>query len=124
MNQCNRASELSLWGHVSNHKPVGGTGESAVGNQRHRAAKPGAHDRARYGEHFRHAWPSSRPFIANHHHVTRQHRFPLKGCKRVFLAVEAPRRPLKPFALLAGDLCDGTVWTDVSPQHLEMSGAL
>ena len=55
--------------HMADDKAVAAAGKAAVGNQRHLVAQALAHDGAGRTQHFAHAGPALRTFVAQHQDV-------------------------------------------------------
>ena len=87
-----RPAARSFRSDVAGHQSVRRAGETAVGEQRHGVAQPGADDGGGDGEHLAHAGPAARTFVANHDHVAGLDLVALHGGEGVFFAIEDARR--------------------------------
>src|SRR5262245_10575489 len=65
LQQADRAAHRSLRPDMADAESAGGTGEAAVGDQRHLVAHSLAIDRRRSCQHLAHAWPAARTFVAD-----------------------------------------------------------
>ena len=93
-------------------------GEAAVRNQRNILSQAGAHDRGCWSEHLGHAGTALRPFIADDNHVASLDFFALESVQHVFLGVVNSGRTREAQPFLTGNLCNRTLWRQISLQDL------
>ena len=98
--------------------------EAPVGDQRHLVAQALADERRRDVQHLAHSRPAGWALVADHDHVAGGDRARLDRGEAVLLRVEHPRRPAVPQALVAGELDDAAVGSEVASQNREPAGRL
>jgi hypothetical protein len=114
--QRNRAAARRFRRNVANHEAVGRAGETAVGDQGHVVAKAASDQRGGDAEHFAHAGPAGRAFVADHDDVPGMNLIALHGGEGFFLTLEDARLTLELTAFLAGQLEDAAVRREVAVQ--------
>src|SRR5687768_5440189 len=106
---------------MSNHEPMTPTGESSVSDQGNFVAESAPHDGAGGTQHFTHARPTARTFVADHHHVAWLHLAGENGRGGAFFTVEDSRRAGETQAFLARDFRHDSLRREIAIEHDEMT---
>ena len=122
MKQSDWAAHRCLGGHVTQHRPVTGPGESAVSDQGHIVAQSLAHDGAGHRQHLPHAGAADGAFVADNHDVARDYLLSLYRRKGILLLVEDPGRSLKYLFLVPGHLDDRSIRRQVAVYDGQAAG--
>src|SRR4051812_4870180 len=119
-----RAAPDRLGSDVAGHQAVGGSRETAVGEQRHLVADALPDERGRDLEHLAHAGAAGRALVANHDDVAGLDALLLDHRKALLLGTEDPGGAGVLLSLLARNLDDTALRREVAAQDHETAGGL
>src|SRR5437763_10741184 len=78
---------------MTNHQTASRPTKAAIGEQCHRLAQASANDSTGNPQHLAHAWPTSRPFVANDHDISGLDLAKRHRAHGIFLAIKDSGRP-------------------------------
>src|SRR5271166_286655 len=119
-----RAATSCFWRNMTGHQSVGGSGKTAVGEQRHGAAQTGPDQRRRDREHLAHTRSATRTFVADHQHIASLDSTLLHSGKRFLFAVENARWPAVMKKLVAREFDDTSFGGEIAFQDDEAAARL
>ena len=121
LNQGDWAAQMRFRGHMTNHETVGTTREPAIGQQCDILRESATVDGTGGAQHFPHARPAFRPFVAHDNDVALNDGAVHDRCHGRFLTVKAACLAGKRQAFVASDLCHRALRCQIAAQDHQVT---